>query len=121
MKKRKHRSLDLNRGLVFVPGGSGSAGLVSAGSGLATSPSGLAASPSGGWENPLAADLVWIATDDRRVLLYGAAEPERGREVGRIALPAEAASILYHAAQVWVGLGCGSLSVFRRDPRYFNQ
>jgi hypothetical protein len=120
MKKRKHCPLDLDRGLVFVPGGSGSAGLVSAGSGLAASPSGLAAS-GGGWENPLAADLVWIATDDRRVLLYGAAEPERGREVGRIALPAEAASILYHAAQVWVGLGCGSLSVYRRDPRYFNQ
>jgi hypothetical protein len=96
---------------VFVPGSSG--GLVSA---AGSPPASSFASPS--WENPLAADLVWVATDDRRILLYGAVEPERGREVGRIVLAAEAASILYHASQVWVGLGCGSLSVYRRDPRY---
>ena len=102
-----------------MPGGSGSAGLVSAGSPGVGSPwlGGAAGSHHSGWENPLAADLIWVATDDRRVLLYGAAEPERGREVGRIVLAAEAACILYHAAQVWVGLASGSLSVYRRDPR----
>ena len=31
---------------------------------------------------------VWIATDDRRILLYVAADPENGIEVGRIMLPA---------------------------------
>ena len=31
---------------------------------------------------------VWIATDDRRILLYVAADPENGSEVGRIMLPA---------------------------------
>ena len=95
---------------MFVPGGS--SGLVTAG--------GAAPLSSSSWENPLAADLVWVATDDRRVLLYGAAEPERGREVGRIVLTSKAASILYHAGQVWVGLDCGSLSVYRRDPRYWH-
>ena len=31
---------------------------------------------------------VWVATDDRRILLYAAADPENGCEVGRIMLPA---------------------------------
>ena len=31
---------------------------------------------------------MWIATDDRRILLYVAADPENGSEVGRIMLPA---------------------------------
>ena len=31
---------------------------------------------------------VWVATDDRRILLYAGADPENGSEVGRIMLPA---------------------------------
>ena len=31
---------------------------------------------------------VWVATDDRRILLYAGADPENGIEVGRIMLPA---------------------------------
>ena len=49
------------RALVFAPG---------LGGGLA-----------GREEPPLRQDLVWVATEDRRILLYSAAEPERGWEV----------------------------------------
>ena len=31
---------------------------------------------------------MWVATDDRRILLYVGADPENGSEVGRILLPA---------------------------------
>ena len=37
------------------------------------------------WSFPLE---VWVATDDRRILLYAGADPENGCEVGRIMLPA---------------------------------
>merc|ERR1719187_1057486 len=56
------------RSIIFVPGTSG----------------GVAQTNS---DTPLRTDLVWIATDDRRILLYVAADPENGSEVGRIMPP----------------------------------
>ena len=32
-------------------------------------------------DHPLRSDLVWVATDDKRVLLYAAADPEKNVEV----------------------------------------
>ena len=40
-------------------------------------------------DEPLKSDLVWVATDDRRILFYAAADPERGSEIGRIVLPSD--------------------------------
>jgi len=84
------------RSIVFVPGTSG----------------GVAQSNS---DNPLRCDLVWVATDDRRILLYAAADPERGSEVGRIMLPAAPLCQVYHCSKVFVGLVSGVIHVFRRD------
>ena len=40
------------------------------------------------------------AFDLARILLYGAREPERGEEVGRISLEAQPLSLLHYAGQV---------------------
>merc|ERR1712013_290307 len=84
------------RSIVYVPGTSG----------------GVAQSNS---DNPLRTDLVWIATDDRRILLYASSDPEKGFEVGRIVLPVDPSCQIYHCGKVFVGLVNGSVSVFRRD------
>ena len=67
-------------------------------------------------DEPLKSDLVWVATDDRRILFYAAADPERGSELGRIVLPSDPVSLLYHLGQVWVGMMNGTVSIFRRGP-----
>ena len=59
-------------------------------------------------------DLVWVATDDQRILLYSAVDPERGTEMGRLVLPAAVVTMVYHHAHVWAGLSNGTVSVFRR-------
>ena len=69
-----------------------------------------------GWPgDPLRGDLVWVATDDCRILLYAATDPERGCELGRIVLPAGPVSMVHHMGQVWVGLLSGQLLVHRRS------
>ena len=65
--------------------------------------------------SPLRADLVWVATSDHRILLYAAADPEKGSEVGRISLSAAPSCLVYHCGKVFVGLVSGAVSVFRRD------
>ena len=84
------------RSVVFVPGTSGGVAQVSS-------------------DHPLRADLVWVATDDRRILLYAAADPDKSCEVGRISLAVAPVCMVYHCGKVWVGLVNGSVSVFRRD------
>jgi len=84
------------RSIIFVPGTSG----------------GVAQNNS---DNPLRTDLVWIATDDRRILLYVAADPENGSEVGRIMLPAAPLCQVHHCGKVFVGLVNGQVQIFRRD------
>ena len=68
-------------------------------------------SPASSYDN---GDLVWVATDDHRILFYSATDPERGTEMGRLMLPADVVSMVYHHGQVWVGLTNGTVAVFRR-------
>ena len=60
-------------------------------------------------------DLVWVATDDQRILFYSAADPERGTELGRAVVSADIVSMAHSCGQVWVGLSSGSLAIFRRS------
>ena len=69
------------RALIHVPGTTGGVAKTSA-------------------DNPLRADLVWVATSDKRVLLYAAADPEKGSEVGRISLGVAPACLVYHCGKV---------------------
>ena len=50
--------------------------------------------------SPLRADLVWVATSDHRILLYAAADPEKGSEVGRISLGVAPSCLVYHCGKV---------------------
>ena len=52
-----------------------------------------------------------------RILLYGAHDPDKGREVGRISLQAEPVSLVYHGGQVFIGLANGHLNVYNRNLR----
>ena len=54
---------------------------------------------------------VWVATDDQRILFYAASDPERGSELGRIVLPSEPTTLVYH---------CGQVSSFLDKERIFN-
>ena len=56
-----------------------------------------------------------MSTSDKRILLYAAADPEKGSEVGRISLGVAASCLVYHCGKVWAGLVTGGVSVFRRD------
>ena len=60
-------------------------------------------------------DLVWVATDDQRILFYSAADPERGTELGRAVVSADIVSMAHSCGQVWVGLSSGALAIFRRS------
>ena len=59
-------------------------------------------------------DLVWVATDDQRILFYSAADPERGTELGRVVMPADIVTMLHHGGQVWVAMTNGSVAIIRR-------
>ena len=51
-------------------------------------------------DHPLRADLVWVATDDARILIYAAADPDKSVEVGRISLPDDCCSMVYTCNKV---------------------
>ena len=54
-------------------------------------------SPASSYDN---GDLVWVATDDKRILLYAAADPDKAAEVGRISLAVTPVSMVYHCGKV---------------------
>ena len=60
-------------------------------------------------------DLIWVATDDKRILLYSASNPERGSEAGRVTLTVSASCLVHHGGKVYAGLDNGTVAVFRRD------
>jgi Rho guanine nucleotide exchange factor 10 len=64
---------------------------------------------------PLRDDLVWVGTESKRIIIYSAHDPDRGRELGSAVLPTEILSMQFHAEAVWVGLASGTLAVFRRN------
>ena len=66
-------------------------------------------------------DLVWVATDDSRILLYSASHPERGSEVGRVSLAKSASCLVQHGGKVYAGLDNGTVSIFRRDQSQSGQ
>ncbi len=65
--------------------------------------------------DPLRGDLVWVGTESKKIVIYSALDPDRGREVGHADLPTEILSMQFHAEAVWVGLASGTLAVFRRN------
>lgn len=60
-------------------------------------------------------DCVWMATDNKKVLIYLAHCPEREEQIAVCSLPAVVNHILYHMDNVFVALVTGSLLIFRRN------
>lgn len=60
-------------------------------------------------------DQVWIGTESRKILIFSASDPEKGRILGTADLPQEILSMTFHAEAVWVGLSEGQIAVFRRN------
>lgn len=65
--------------------------------------------------DPLRDDLVWAGTESKKILVYSASDPERGRILGVADTPTEILSMTFHAEAVWVGLASGTIAVFRRN------
>ena len=65
--------------------------------------------------DPLREDQVWVGTESKKILIYSAQDPERGRVLGTSDLPQEILSMTFHAEAVWVGLNQGCIAVFRRN------
>ena len=65
--------------------------------------------------DPLRDDQVWVGTESRKIMIYSAQDPERGRVLGSSDLPTEILSMAFHAEAVWVGLADGQIAVFRRN------
>uniref|UniRef100_A0A336LM44 CSON003326 protein n=1 Tax=Culicoides sonorensis TaxID=179676 RepID=A0A336LM44_CULSO len=63
-------------------------------------------------------DCVWMATDNKKILIYLAHSPEREEQIGVCTLPAVANQILYHMDNVFVALITGSLLIFRRNSTH---
>lgn len=60
-------------------------------------------------------DCVWMATDNKKVLIYLAHCPEREERIAVCSLPSVVNHILYHMDNVFVALVTGSLLIFRRN------
>ena len=65
--------------------------------------------------DPLREDQVWVGTESKKILIYSAQDPERGRILGTSDLPQEILSMTFHAEAVWVGLNQGCIAVYRRN------
>lgn len=59
-------------------------------------------------------DTVWMGTENRRILVYAAVDPETPQELGSVTLSAGVTHIRAHCDSVFVALNNGSLVVFRR-------
>lgn len=60
-------------------------------------------------------DCIWMATDNKKILIYLANNPEREEQIAHCSLPGVANQILYHMDSVFVALISGSLLIFRRN------
>ena len=65
--------------------------------------------------DPLREDQVWVGTESKKIMIYSAQDPERGRVLGTSDLPEEIMSMTFHAEAVWVGLASGTIAVYRRN------
>ncbi|XP_043283373.1 rho guanine nucleotide exchange factor 10-like protein isoform X2 [Venturia canescens] len=63
----------------------------------------------------LSADLVWMGTDSRKIIIYAASEPEKQEELGNYAVPGPVVQIKHHCDNVFVALGTGSVLMFKRQ------
>lgn len=59
-------------------------------------------------------DSIWMGTDNRKILIYSACNPEQEEQIGYCSIPGIPTQILYHMENVFVSLASGSLLIFRK-------
>ncbi|XP_050558884.1 rho guanine nucleotide exchange factor 10-like protein isoform X1 [Spodoptera frugiperda] len=63
----------------------------------------------------LCGDTVWLGTDDRKIIIFSAVEPEKQEKLTEVPTIAAITQIRYHCDAMFVGLANGRVSVYRRN------
>ncbi|XP_059612881.1 uncharacterized protein LOC132259326 isoform X1 [Phlebotomus argentipes] len=61
-------------------------------------------------------DSVWIGTDNKKILVYAACNPEQEEQVATCPVPGNVSQILHHSDYVAVSLSSGCVLIFRKRP-----
>lgn len=60
-------------------------------------------------------DVVWLGTNNRKILIYAANNPEAEKQIGSCNVPAPITQILFHLDCAFVSLSNGCIQIFRRN------
>ncbi|CAB3221955.1 unnamed protein product [Arctia plantaginis] len=63
----------------------------------------------------LCGDTVWVGTEDRKIIIFSAIEPEKQEKLTEVPTIAAITQIRYHCDAMFVGLSNGRVSVYRRN------
>lgn len=63
----------------------------------------------------LCGDTVWLGTEDRKIIIFSAIEPEKQEKLTEVPTIASITQIRYHCDAMFVGLSNGRVSVYRRN------
>lgn len=63
----------------------------------------------------LSGDTVWLGTEDRKIIIFSAIEPEKQEKLTEVPTIASITQIRYHCDAMFVGLSNGRVSVYRRN------
>lgn len=63
----------------------------------------------------LCGDTVWLGTEDRKIIIFSAIEPEKQEKLTEVPTIAAITQIRYHCDAMFVGLSNGRVSVYRRN------
>lgn len=63
----------------------------------------------------LCGDSVWLGTEDKRIIIYSAIEPEKQEKLIEVTIVAGVTQIRYHCDSMFVGLANGRVNVYRRN------
>lgn len=63
----------------------------------------------------LCGDTVWLGTEDKKIIIFSAIEPEKQEKLTEVPTIASITQIRYHCDAMFVGLSNGRVSVYRRN------
>lgn len=63
----------------------------------------------------LCGDTVWLGTEDKKIIIFSGVEPEKQEKLSEVTTVAGVTQIRYHCDAMFVGLGNGRVSVYRRS------
>lgn len=67
-------------------------------------------------------DCVWLGTTGKKLIIYGATNPEKEKQIVQFNVPEMPTQILFHSAgeSVYVALANGNILIFRREQDVWN-